>query len=46
MYYFCHFIAVGLEMSDGHYVPVYLINLGTQNFFGTIILGTRHISAA
>jgi len=30
----------------GYCVPVYLINLGTQNFFGTTIFGTRHISTA
>jgi len=30
----------------GHCVPLYLMNSGTQNFFGTTTFGTRHIVAA
>ena len=30
----------------GHHVPLYLMNFGTRNFFGTTTFGIRHISAA
>jgi hypothetical protein len=30
----------------GHCVPLYLMNSGTQNFFGTTTFETKHISTA
>jgi len=30
----------------GHCVPIYLMNSGTRNFFGTTIFETKYISAA